>query len=215
MTSSDPDPEVVHFATPAEFREWLERHHATATELWVELRNRAHPERGMTWAQAVPEALCFGWIDSVSYKHGPLSRRQRWTPRRAGSTWSRVNIEIAERLIAEGRMWPAGLAAYQRRKDERSGVYSYEQDPLDFPPEYAASLAASPAATAFWQIATASYKKICVRWVLSAKQEATRQRRMSQLVEDSANGQIVKSQRYGTEPAWVTRAAEAAAQARG
>ena len=209
-----PERPAVFFRGPWEFRAWLEENHDTATELWMGLRKKHVPDRGLTWADAVAEALCFGWIDSVAQRIDADAVRQRWTPRRPGSTWSRVNLETAARLIEKGRMTPAGLAAYERRKADRQGVYAYEQAELEaLPPEAAEQLRANPAAAAFLDAATASYRKICIHWVLSAKQEATREKRLRRLLDDSAAGRLIPSQRYGQTPSWVARAAHAAARA--
>jgi uncharacterized protein YdeI (YjbR/CyaY-like superfamily) len=161
------------------------------------------------------EALCFGWIDSVAQRIDEDCVRQRWTPRKSGSNWSSINIASVERLIAEGRMRPAGLAAYEKRREDRSGIYAYENRERELPPEYAARLAADPAASAFWAVATPSYRKIATNWVLTAKQEATQDKRMAQLLEDSAAGRLIPSQRYGEQPRWVERAAQAAREAGG
>ncbi|MGO1266933.1 MAG: YdeI/OmpD-associated family protein [Microbacterium gubbeenense] len=104
------DVPTVFFRDAAEFRAWLEQNHDTAAELWMEVRKAHVAERGLTWADAVPEALCFGWIDSVSLPIDENTRRQRWTPRKARSTWSKINIAHVERLLAEGRMHPSGIA---------------------------------------------------------------------------------------------------------
>jgi uncharacterized protein YdeI (YjbR/CyaY-like superfamily) len=178
------------------------------------LYKKASGKGGITWAEAVREALCWGWIDSRAERVDDDARRQRWTPRKAGSTWSTVNIDAVAELTAQGRMQPPGLAAFERRREDRSGIYAYETRTLELPEHYAALLAADPAATAFWQEATPGYRKIVVGWVLSAHQEATRDRRMAQLVDDSAAGRMVKFQRYGTPPTWVARAAAAAEAAR-
>jgi uncharacterized protein YdeI (YjbR/CyaY-like superfamily) len=208
-----PERPATFFSGPEEFRAWLEANHDTATELWMGLHKRHVPDRGLTWEQAVPEALCFGWIDSVSQRIDEDSRRQRWTPRKPGSTWSSVNIAHVERLTAEGRMHPAGLAAFERRRTERSGIYSYEGAAQGLSAEYAARLAADAAAAAFWAEATATYRRLAGHWVMEAKQEATREKRIAQLVDDCAHGRLIPSQRYGTTPKWVERAAAAAASA--
>ena len=205
-----PERPALFFSGPDEFRAWLEANHATETELWMGLTKKHVPDHGLTWEQAVPEALCFGWIDSVSQRIDDDARRQRWTPRKPSSTWSSVNIALVERLTAEGRMRPAGIAAFERRREERSGVYSHENRHQQFPPEAAARLAADAAASAFWQEATATYRRQVTHWVLSAKQEATRERRLVQLIDDSAAGRLVSFQRYGDTPKWVERAAAAA-----
>lgn len=119
-----PERPATFFASPGEFREWLEANHETATELWMGLWKRHLPDRGLTWADAVPEALCFGWIDSVAQRIDDDAVRQRWTPRKPSSALSTTNIAHVERLVAEGRMRPAGLAAYERRKPERSGIHA-------------------------------------------------------------------------------------------
>ncbi len=204
----------IFFPDAAAFRAWLEVNHETASELWMGLYKRHVDDRGLTWEEAVPEALAFGWIDSKSERIDDDARRQRWTPRRRGSNWSRINVEIVERLVAEGRMRPAGLAAYEARREDRTGAYSYENH-SEFTPEHAALLAADAAAAAFWAEATPSYRRICVSWVCSAKQPATRDRRMAQLVDDCAHGRLNKTQAYGDPPKWLARAAAAARSARG
>lgn len=205
---------AVFFSGPDEFRAWLEANHETATELWMGLYKKHVPDRGLTWEQAVPEALCFGWIDSVSQRIDDDARRQRWTPRKTASIWSSVNIALVEKLTAEGRMRPAGIAAFERRRDDRSGVYSHENPNSELPPEATARLEADAAASAFWQAATPTYRRQVTHWVLSAKQEATRERRLAQLIDDSAAGRLVAFQRYGETPKWAERAAAAAAEAR-
>lgn len=208
-----PDKPAVFFADAAEFRAWLEENHETATELWMGLKRKSVADRGLTWEDAVPEALCFGWIDSVVQRIDDESRRQRWTRRRPGSVWSAVNIALVERLTAEGRMTPAGLAVFEKRKPERSG-YTYGAG-LALSDDQRARLLADPAAAAFWEIATPSYRKNAENWVASAKREETRESRLQQLIEDCASGQLIKPQRYGDLPKWVERAAAAAADASG
>lgn len=198
------------FRDAAEFGAWLAAHHDTETELWMGLYKRHVPDGGLTWKEAVPEALCWGWIDSVVQPIDEDSRRQRWTPRKRTSNWSEVNLELVERLRAEGRMQPSGLAIWEQRRQD-AAPYTHEVDGvIALPDEYAARLAASAAATAFWEAATATYRKVCVNWVLTAKQQATRDRRMDQLVECSAAGELIPSQRYGDVPRWKERAAAAA-----
>jgi len=207
------EPEVVFFASAAEFRAWLERHHDTAAELWMGLYRKGDPRQGLTWAEAVPEALCFGWIDSANKRIDEHSRRQRWTPRRPGSVWSEVNVAHVERLIAEGRMRPAGIAAYERRTAERTAVYSYERG-AELDADQATALEAAPAALAFWDAATPGYRRVAAGWVNAAKREQTRAERLAALVADCAAGRLIRPQRYGEPPAWLARAAAAAAAAR-
>ncbi|MBM6403615.1 YdeI/OmpD-associated family protein [Phycicoccus sp. CSK15P-2] len=206
---------ALFFADGAEFGRWLAAHHDTAGELWMGIYNKASGKGGITWPEAVREALCWGWIDSHVERVDDSARRQRWTPRRKGSTWSAVNVKAVEELTAEGRMQPSGLAAFAGRREDRTGVYSFERPDEGLTPEHEAALRADAAAAAFWDAATAGYRKIVAHWVAGAKQQTTRDRRLAQLVEDSAAGRLVKFQRYGDEPAWLARAAAAAAAARG
>lgn len=206
---------AVFFRDAAEFRAWLERHHDSKTELWMEVRKAHVTDRGLTWAEAVPEGLCFGWIDSVSQPIDDDRRRQRWTPRKPGSTWSKVNVAHVERLISEGRMTSAGLAAFEARSSERTGTYSHENDEAELEPEVQAVIAASGPAQAFLEVAAPGYRKAVRHWIASAKRPATRIARAEQLVEESAAGRLVPFARPGKTPAWLTRAAAAAAAARG
>jgi uncharacterized protein YdeI (YjbR/CyaY-like superfamily) len=207
-----PERPAIFFADAAEFRAWLEENHETAPELWMGLWKKHVTPRGLTWADAVPEALCFGWIDSVAQRIDEDAVRQRWTPRRPTSVWSAINIALVERLTAEGKMRPAGLEAFAKRKPERSGIYAYESGQA-MTDEQLSRLLADPAAAAFWEIATPSYRKVAENWVASAKRAETRESRLAQLVADCAAGQLIKSQRYGTIPKWVERAAAAARDA--
>ena len=200
-----PERPALFFSDAAEFRCWLEANHATAAELWMGLYKKHVPDRGLTWDDAVPEALCFGWIDSIAQRIDDDATRQRWTPRKKGSNWSNVNVAHVERLTAEGRMTPAGLAAFEARDPAKTGIYSFERDDHAFSAEHAALLAADPDAQRWWDAATMTYRRIAMNWVASAKQQATRDRRMAQLIEDSAAGRLIPSQRYGEEPAWVAR----------
>ncbi|GAA2745410.1 YdeI/OmpD-associated family protein [Terrabacter aerolatus] len=196
---------AIFFDDAEDFRAWLEANHESATELWMGLHKKHVEPRGLEWADAVREALCFGWIDSMVQRIDGDAVRQRWTPRKSGSTWSTINIKAVAELTEAGLMRPAGLAAFARRRDDRSGTYSYENDGASWPDEYESMLRAHPRAAAFWDGATPSYRKIATSWVVGAKQETTRDKRMAELVEDCANLRLIKTQRYGAEPAWVRR----------
>ncbi|GAA2502908.1 YdeI/OmpD-associated family protein [Terrabacter carboxydivorans] len=196
---------AIFFDDADDFRAWLEANHESATELWMGLHKKHVQQRGLQWAQAVREALCFGWIDSMAQRIDDDAVRQRWTPRKPGSNWSTINIEAVAELTAAGRMRPAGLAAFERRRADRSGVYAYENRELTWSDDYESMLRADPRAAAFWDGATPSYRKIATNWVVTAKQESTRDKRMAELVEDCANLRLIRTQRYGTEPAWVRR----------
>jgi uncharacterized protein YdeI (YjbR/CyaY-like superfamily) len=184
--------EVHFFETPAEWRAWLEANHETATEVEVGFRRKATGLPSMTWSESVDEALCFGWIDGVRHSIDDTSYRNRFTPRKPRSTWSKVNIAKVQALEAAGRMTPAGRAAFERRTEENSGVYSFEGERADALPEpYAAVLAADEAARAYFAAAPRSYRRAAVHWVTSAKREATRERRLAELVACSAAGEEV------------------------
>ena len=196
----------MFFDDADDFRAWLEANHDTATELWMGLNKKHVEPPGLQWADAVREALCFGWIDSLAQRLDDATRRQRWTPRKNGSNWSTVNITAVAELTAAGRMHPAGLAAFAKRREDRSGIYAYETREREWSADYEAALRANGSASAFWDAATPSYRKVATNWVLTAKQEATRDKRMAELIDDCANLRLITSQRYGTEPAWVRRA---------
>jgi uncharacterized protein YdeI (YjbR/CyaY-like superfamily) len=124
------------FATPAKFREWLEKNHASAKELEVGFHKKSSGKKSITYAEALDEALCFGWIDGVRHSIDETSYRMRFTPRRLGSIWSLINIKHVERLKKDGRMHAAGLAAYAKRDPKRTGVYSFENAPKELSVEY-------------------------------------------------------------------------------
>ncbi len=182
-------PEDVHyFPTAAGFRRWLARHHATATALWVGYYKVGTGVPSLTWPESVDEALCVGWIDGIRQRIDDMRYAIRFTPRKPGSVWSAVNLGRVEALRAEGRMKPAGLKAYEARVLNRAGQYSYEQRPAELPPEQARLFKRQPAAWAFFQAQPPSYRRAAIWWVISAKQAATRERRLAQLLALSAEG---------------------------
>ena len=191
-----PDRPATFFAAPQPWRAWLEAHHATAGELWVGFHKRHTREPSLTWPQSVDEALCFGWIDGLRQRIDDDRYRIRFTPRRPTSIWSAVNLARIEELIAAGLVAEAGLAAYRGRTVREEQVYSYERPPADLPPDYAALLAADPAAQAWWDSRPPSYRRPATNWVLSAKRQETRDRRMAQLVADCAAGRPIKPLSY-------------------
>lgn len=178
------------FATPAAFRRWLLQHHETAAELWVGMYKLSTGKQSITWKEAVDEALCFGWIDGIRKSIDAESYTNRFTPRRRGSNWSTVNIRRVHELIAEGRMQPSGLRAFEARTAARSGVYSFEQDREDakLPPALEKQFKSDKKAWQFFQSQPAGYQRTATWWVISAKLDATRERRMSTLIADSAAG---------------------------
>ncbi len=184
--------EPVFFATPAAFRAWLEAHHSSDEPLWVGYYRKATGRPSVTWEETVDEALCFGWIDGVRKRRDETSYVIRFTPRRPGSVWSARNFERVEALRAAGRMRPPGLAAYAHRDKHAHSGYAVADRPTEFPPEIAARFQAHPSAWAFYQAQPAGYRKQTVFWVTSAKRDATRERRLAQLIADAAEGLRVK-----------------------
>src|SRR5918997_864840 len=167
---------ATFFATPAEFRAWLDAHHNQSTELWVGFHKKGSGLPSMTWPEAVDEALCFGWIDGVRKSIDETSYAIRFTPRKTRSTWSAVNIRRVQELVAQGRMRPAGLRAFAARTEGRSGIYSYEQrDAVQLGDDDERQFRSNPAAWDFFQAQPPSYRKAAIWWVASAKKEETRQ----------------------------------------
>jgi len=185
--------EAIYFGSPAEFGAWLEEHHERETELWVGYFKKATGKPSLTWSQAVDEALCFGWIDGVLRSVDNERHMQRFTPRKAASNWSAVNIAKVESLRAAGRMRPAGEAAFARRREDRSGVYAYEQrnDPV-LEPEHEARFKAHAGAWKYFMSRPPSYRRPALWWVVSAKRPETRERRLATLIEDSAAQRTLK-----------------------
>jgi uncharacterized protein YdeI (YjbR/CyaY-like superfamily) len=176
------------FETPEALRAWLEAHHDSETELWVLLAKKGSGIPSITWPELVDEVLCVGWIDGHMKPIDDQWRRQRITPRRKGSKWSKRNLERVRVLTEEGRMRPAGLAAFEARRD---AGYTYETAPAELAPEYAARLKAATEAAAFLERQIPSYRRSCATWVMGAKQQATRERRLQQLIDCSARGEPV------------------------
>lgn len=185
--------EVHVFPTAADFRAWLEANHAAVSELWVGYYRKSTGKTAMTYPHAVEEALCFGWIDGLTFRIDGEVHANRYTPRRKGSTWSAPNIAKVAELAAAGRMHPAGTRAFEER-DRRKDAPSMRDNPLrqQLPEELEARIRADPAAWSHWQAQRPSYRKAAAFWIQSAKQEATRERRLTALIEDSAAGLLVK-----------------------
>jgi uncharacterized protein YdeI (YjbR/CyaY-like superfamily) len=170
------------FRTPAKFREWLARNHASKAELFVGFYKKDSGRPSITWPESVDQALCFGWIDGVRRSIDEISYSIRFTPRKPGSIWSSVNINRAQALIAQGQMQPAGLEAYEARRENKSGIYSYEQRSADLEEPYNRLLKKNHAAWKFFQAQPASYRKAVYWWIMSAKKEETRLKRLEKLV---------------------------------
>lgn len=202
-----PERPALFFADADEWASWLAIHQATERELWMGLRKKHVQPRGLTWPDAVVEALRFGWIDSVAQRIDDDAIRQRWTPRRRSSVSSAVNLATVQRLIAEGRMEPAGLAIYEAR-DPLAVARAQGRPAGDWPAAYQQQLDANPLAKGFWELASDGYRRQATDWVMSAKREATQQRRMTTLVQCCATGRLVPPLVYPPEPRWASRARE-------
>ena len=178
------------FASPGAFRAWLEAHHATATELWVGFHKKATGLPTLTWSESVDEALCFGWIDGVRKRLDEHRYVIRFTPRKPDSAWSAVNLAKMAGLLESGRVAPAGLAAYERRSAAKSRVYSYEQrQRAELEPGLARRFRAATRAWAFFESQPPGYRRIATCWVVSAKREETRRRRLATLIACSSTGE--------------------------
>ena len=182
---------IRFFRTPADLEKWFERRHQTDRELWVGYYKRSSGKPSITWPESVDEALCFGWIDGLRKGVDAVSYVIRFSPRRRTSIWSSVNMKRVRELTRHGRMRPAGLEAFAARKENRVGIYSYEQRSATLVEPYATRLKANRAAWKFFQAQPPSYQKAMNWWVVSAKREATRLARLKQLREDSARGRRI------------------------
>jgi uncharacterized protein YdeI (YjbR/CyaY-like superfamily) len=176
------------FRSASTFRAWLAKNHAAEAELLVGFHKKGSGRASMTWPESVDEALCFGWIDGVRRSVDDDSYSIRFTPRRARSIWSTVNIKRVEELVESGRMEPAGLRAYGAREENRSGIYAYEQKSETLPEPYSGKLKKNRTAWAFFMAQPPSYRKKVGWWVVSAKKEETRLARLTKLIDDAAHG---------------------------
>ena len=184
---SDP----IYFGSPQEFYDWLDEHHERESEVYVGFHKQHTGKRAMSWSEAVDQALCFGWIDGRVNKIDDDRYMQRFTPRKPTSNWSKVNVEKMAKLKEAGLMRPAGLAAFERRRDDRTGVYSFERE-AELAPEFEARLRANRAAAEYFDSRPPWYRRTAIHLVMSAKRGDTRERRLAQLIEDSAAGRDIK-----------------------
>lgn len=180
-------PEPIFFASPVEFRCWLEKHHAETQELWVGFFKRNTGKPSLTWPESVDCALCFGWIDGIRKSLGEASYMIRFTPRKATSTWSAINIRRVAELTRMGLMQPSGRKAFEERKESKSRVYSYEQRKrAELSLAQEKQFRGEKPAWEYFQSQPPWYRRTAIFWVASAKKEETRQRRLAALIESSA-----------------------------
>ena len=173
------------FATQKEFRKWLEKNHKKETEILVGFYKVDSNIPSMTWSQSVDQALCFGWIDGVRKSIDKNSYQIRFTQRKKTSIWSAVNIQKIEDLTKQGLMQPAGLASFENRTENKSKIYAFENEEVKFSPELEKQFKANKIAWDYFQSLAPSYKKPSSNWVMNAKQETTRQKRLNELIADS------------------------------
>ena len=184
--------DVKFFKNQAAFRKWLEKNHVTARELWVAYYETASGKSGLTYPEAVDEALCFGWIDGIVRRIDEISYTNRFTPRKPKSNWSAVNIERMRVLIEQGKVTPAGLEAFGANAADRSKQYSYENESRSLSEEYERIFKQNVSAWDFYCEQSASYRRMANWWVMSAKRDETRERRLAQLIKSSENGERLK-----------------------
>jgi uncharacterized protein YdeI (YjbR/CyaY-like superfamily) len=195
MNPSAPTPRF--FPTPTHFRRWLEKQHASATELLVGFYKTGSGKPSITWPESVDEALCVGWIDGVRKRIDDESYVIRFTPRKPSSTWSAVNIKKMDELIRQRRVGPAGIKAFEMRSEKKSGIYSYEQrESATLSDEFEQLFRANAAAWDHFQARAPWYRRTSTHWVMTAKQEATRQRRLAILIEACATGKPIPQMKY-------------------
>jgi uncharacterized protein YdeI (YjbR/CyaY-like superfamily) len=178
----------IFFKNQYEFRTWLERNHQSEHELWVGYYKVETGKSSMTWSQSVDQALCFGWIDGIRKKVDEESYCIRFTPRRKDSIWSKINIAKVEDLKLKGMMHQAGIEAFKQRRENKSGIYSFENGIKDLPEAYTSIFKQNKTAWEFYISQPPSYRRTIIHWVLSAKQESTRISRLEKLIAFSGEG---------------------------
>ncbi len=188
--------EPIFFETPSDFRKWLMKNHEKAKELIVGYYKSSSGKKGITWSQSVDEAICFGWIDGVRKSIDDERYCIRFTPRKPGSIWSAVNIKKVEELSRRNKMQEAGILAFSKRKENKSAIYSYEKEATSLPNEYLEKFKSNPKAFEFFKSMPPSYQKTAIHCVMDAKREATREKRLLELIKDSEAGRKIKRLSY-------------------
>ena len=186
----------IFFTSPKEFRKWLVKHHRSETELYVGFYKKHTGKPSMTWSESVDQALCFGWIDGIRKGIDEESYCNRFTPRKAKSNWSAVNIRKIEELTKLGLMQPAGLAAFSLREEKRSEIYTYERKAHELSPEFLKKFKANKKAWTYFQEMAPWYKKHAIDWVMRAVREETSLRRLTTLIKDSEEGRKIRPLSY-------------------
>jgi uncharacterized protein YdeI (YjbR/CyaY-like superfamily) len=183
------------FGTQAELRKWFDRNHDKISEIWIGYYKRSTGKESITWDESVEVAICFGWIDGIRKSIDGEAYKIRFTPRNPSSIWSVKNIRTAEKMIREGLMTPVGMELFNKRKAKRSGVYSFEQEEVAFSKTYESAFRRNKKAWSFFVSEAAYYRRTVIHWVMSAKQEKTRTKRLETLISDSENQLRIKPMR--------------------
>jgi uncharacterized protein YdeI (YjbR/CyaY-like superfamily) len=183
--------DVVFFESPAQLREWFEANHESATDLWVGQHRKRTGRPSVTWKEVVDQALSFGWIDSVRYSLDEDSFAQRLTPRRKGSVWSAVNVKRFAELDRDGMVHKKGHAAFAAREDAKTAIYSYENRSRGLGDEMEAAFRKHTAAWKFFETQAPWYRRTATHWVMSAKRDETRTKRLQTLIEHSKKGERI------------------------
>lgn len=187
----------IFFQNTQTLRQWFIDNHQTETELIVGYYKKGVDKQTITWSDSVDEAICFGWIDGVRKSIDEISYQIRFTPRKATSIWSKVNIEKVERLKKQNLMFPSGIVAFEKRKEDKSMIYSFEQNVVELPSNFEELFRANPKAWDFFTKQAPSYQKTAIWKIISAKLEATKIRKLHQLITDSENERKIKELRWG------------------
>ncbi len=187
---------ITFFRNPSAMRKWLEKNHKKVQELWIGFYKKDSGKPSITWPESVDEALCFGWIDGIRKSIDRDSYMIRFTPRKADSNWSLVNVKRVEELTKQGRMHASGLEVYNKRKAEKTGLYSFEQNENKLTPEFEELFRENKKAWKFFETQVPSYRNPCIRWVMSARQEETRMKRLLILIRDSGNGSFIAPMKW-------------------
>jgi uncharacterized protein YdeI (YjbR/CyaY-like superfamily) len=180
--------DAVFFETPEAFREWLDKHHESEKEFLVGYFKKGSGKKSITWPESVDQALCYGWIDGVRKTIDEERYCIRFTPRKPGSIWSNVNIKKVADLTDKGLMKPAGIAAFEKRQESKSGIYAFENDAKAFSPPYETAFRNNETAWNFFNSQPPYYRKAMIHWVMSAKQEKTQLSRLAKLISQSEAG---------------------------
>lgn len=198
MAINSNDPNITFFKTPADFRNWLKKNHAKKAEAWVGFYKTSSGKKSITWPESVDQALCFGWIDGLRKGIDEESYKIRFTPRKKSSIWSAVNLKKMEELKKSGLMQEAGLKIFNERNEKNEKKYSFEQQEIKLDTSYEKKFKSGKEAWKWFSSSAASYQKAAIWWVMQAKQESTRLRRLETLIKDSANGERIKEMRVRT-----------------